>query len=130
MTNHPRFEAAVFSDVFAGEYTEDGDRREELAFYVVCEDERGARWASVASFTTQEFSREVAEARANALCERVNDFLAKGHSPVNSSKWARRAGAYGSPAWDERDELRCEARDLEVAGEWQEAARLRREMNV
>jgi len=124
------FEACVFSDVYAGEYTEFGDRREELAFYVVCEDERGARWGSKAQFTTQNFSRDEAEARANALCERVKKFLARGFSPEKSEKWLPRAAAYGSAAWSERGELETEARELEAEGNPHEADRFRRDVGI
>lgn len=130
MSTKPVWEAFVRSDVYAGEFTEDGDRREELSYYIVCEDERGYRFRSHACFTTDEFSRDEAQGRANALCERVNAFLAQGHSPVASPKWTPIQGCYGSAAWDETAELDLEARDLDIEAGPAEGDRFRRHVGL
>jgi hypothetical protein len=117
--------AFVRSDVFAGEYTEDGDRCEELSFYVVCEAANGARFASKVSYTTQDMGRDEAEGRAKAFCRRVEQCLRRGANPRRSAKWVPTWAAYGSAAWSERDALEAEARELEGEGSWQEANRFR-----
>lgn len=117
--------AFVRSDVFAGGLTEDGERSEELSFYVVCENERGARWASRVSFTTEQMHRQVAEAKADAFLRKVEAGLRAGANPAASSKWSPIQGCYGSAAWSEADEMMNDARDLEAEGSWQDGARLR-----
>jgi hypothetical protein len=119
------YAAFVRSDVYAGGYTEDGERSEELAFYVVCENERGARWASRLSFTTEKMHRQVAEAKADAFCRKVVDALHAGADPAKSPKWAPTRPAYGSAAYSAADDLMDEARDLEAEGSWDDGARLR-----
>ena len=121
--------AHVWSDVYAGQFNEDGERPDELCFYVVCENERGERFGSVASFTTERFWHD-AEARAEALCERVTEYLAKGCDPSTSPKWVRRQGCYGSAAWSEKAELELEARDLEAEAGCDEAGRFRRAVGL
>jgi hypothetical protein len=62
----------VRSSVYQGRTpNEDGDCREELSFYVVCENEQGARFASVYSYSTEDFSRDEAEGRADAFMVKV-----------------------------------------------------------
>ena len=117
--------AFVRSDVFAGGLTEDGERSEELSFYVVCENERGARWASRVSFTTETMHRQEAEAKADAFLRKVEAGLRAGANPAASEKWSSIQGCYGSAAWSEADEMMNDARDLEAEGSWQDGARLR-----
>lgn len=119
------YAAYVWSDVFAGGYTEDGERSEELAFYVICENERGARWASRVSFTTERMHRQVAEEKADAFLVKVVEALRGGADPAKSPKWAPTRAAYGSAAWSPAEDLMDEARDLEAEGSWQDGARLR-----
>lgn len=126
----PVWQAFVRSDVYAGEFTEDGERRDELVYYIVCEDERGARYRSRTCFTTEALGREAAEGSAEALCERVTEFLTKGHSPSASPKWYPIQGCYGSAAWDETAELEREARELESEAGVSEADRFRRAAGI
>ncbi len=117
----------VRSDVYAGAFNEDGDCPDELAYYVVVENERGVRYASTVSFTTQDYwQRGEAEARAEAFCAKVQSALASGADPTKSSRWTRIQGCYGSAAWSETEELELEARDLETEAGVEEADRFRR----
>ena len=123
--------AFVRSDVYAGTtQNEDGETREELSFYVVCEDERGARYASSLSYTTEDFSRDEAEARVRAFGAKVEVGLREGADPSKSDKWHRIQGCYGTAAWSETDELELEARSLEVEAGVSEADRFRRDMGL
>ena len=115
----------VRSDVYAGACDEDG-RNEHLSFYVICENERGRRYASRVHYTTEEFARHEAEARADAFCAKVATALAEGADPARSDKWVRIQGCYGSAEWSEVAELEDEARVLEVEAGVQEANRFRR----
>ena len=129
-TAAPIWTAFVRSDVYTGSAdNEDGEPREELAFYVVCEDATGRRFASRLTFTTTELGWD-APSRATAFCMRVTAALASGASPVGSDKWVRAHGAYGSAAWTESDALEDEARDLEMEAGPQEADRFRREVGL
>jgi hypothetical protein len=91
----------------------------------VCENERGARWASHLSWTTVEFSREEAESKAEAFRIKVECALLTGSNPTTSSKWTAIQGMYGSAAWSESEEVENEARDLESEGYGEDANRLR-----
>ncbi len=121
----------VRSDVYLGpDANEDGERREELCYYVVCENERGDRFASKASATTEKAPRDVVEALAEAFCVKVAKALAGGADPSRSAKWTAIEGAYGSAAWSEEAELENEARDLEGEAGPYEANRFRREVGI
>src|SRR5271166_1995353 len=91
----------VRSDVYAGAFNEDGERPDELAFYVVCENERGERFASTVTFTTEKLRDGRAERAANAFCVKVVKALAEGADPTKSPRWFRIQGMYGSAAWSE-----------------------------
>lgn len=125
-----RWTAGVFSVVYEGALTEDGERRDECAFYVVCEDIDGRRYASLTSHTTEQCGCGEAMRRAEAQCDRVQRFLDRGRTPVGSPKWTRIAGAYGSAAWSEREALLEEGRALEAEGFSEEAKRFHREHGV
>lgn len=100
MSDFKRFEAYVRSDVFAGPPDpEDGHRPDELAYYIVCEDEQGRRWRSVWTRTTMELRRTECEAAAAAHLWRVRVALAEGADPRRSLLWRADRPAYGSPAW-------------------------------
>jgi hypothetical protein len=123
--------AYVTSDVFEGRpHPEDGSPRDELHFYVVCGNDEGVRYASRVGYSTEDYSRDEAEARAEAFCTKVTAALAKGADPTQSSKWARTRSCYGSAAWSEDEELECEARDLEVEAGVAEADRFRRVVGI
>ena len=124
------WEAFVRSDVYAGQVNEDGERPDELCYYVVCEDGRGFRYASRLSFTTEALGRSAAEGSAEEFCAKVTEYLAKGYSPATSEKWYPIQGCYGSAAWSERTELEYEARDLESEAGPSEADRFRREVGI
>ena len=124
------WEAFVRSDVYAGEINEDGERPDELRYYVVCEDERGFRFRSCKSFTTEEIGRSAAEDRAESFCELVAKYLATGADPRKSDKWFAIQGCYGSAAWDERAELELDARDLDMEAGHAEGDRFRREAGL
>ncbi len=123
----------VVSDVYAGAINEDGERDEELAYYIVCENERGERFASNVEFTTVKFGHNrngAAEKRAEAFCAKVAKALRAGADPTKSSKWHRIQGCYGSAAWSNKLELELDARDLEVEAGSAEADRFRREVGL
>jgi hypothetical protein len=124
--------AFVRSDVYAGQVNEDGERPDELCYYVVCENEMGVRFRSHKHFTTEDLGRAAAEGSAESFCEHVTKFLAKGMTPVRSEKWSRIQGMYGSPAWSDAYEIELDARDLEgeVGGGIEEANRMRREAGI
>jgi len=117
--------AFVRSDVYAGSINEDGERNDELCFYVVCENEGGERFASVVTFTTEKFWHGAAQARAEAFCVKVTSALASGADPTKSSKWSRIQGCYGSAAYSNALELELDARDLEAEAGVVEADRFR-----
>jgi len=100
--------ALVRSDVYAGSVNEDGERPDELAFYVVCENELGDRFASHMSFTTEDhFPSSVvdgvlvlpAEKLAEKFLVKVREALAAGADPSKSAKWSRTFPMYGSEAY-------------------------------
>jgi hypothetical protein len=122
--------AFVRSDVYAGRVNEDGERDEELAYYVVCENERGARFASRLMFTTEEHWHGTAKARAEAFCAKVETAITKGGNPTTSDKWCSIQGCYGSAAWDEKAELELDARDLELTDGHEEANRFRQAAGI
>jgi hypothetical protein len=124
------WEVYIGSDIYLGAWTEDGDRREELAFFAVCEDASGRRFRSTLSWRSGELGREVAEARAEAFEARARAALAVGADPSRSPKWVRTQGRYGSVGWSEREELRAEADALEVESGRAEADRFRREAGL
>lgn len=121
--------AFVRSDVYARTSNEDGTPREELSFYVVCENERGVRYASCVSFTTEEYGRE-ASLRAERFCAKVKAGLTSGSDPSKSSRWSRIAGCYGSAAYSEEEALEDEARALEGEAGPAEADRFRRTAGI
>jgi hypothetical protein len=121
----------VRSDVYAGAFNEDGERNEELAYYVVCENERGERFASAIAFTTEKFwPHGAAEQRAEAFCVKVAKALAAGADPTKSPKWHRIQGCYGTAAYSNALELELDARDLEIEAGSVEADRFRREVGL
>jgi hypothetical protein len=122
--------AFVRSDVYLGSpNNEDGEAKEEIAFYVVCENPRGVRYASRKAFTSERLGRE-ASSVAEAFCKKVTAGLASGADPAKSPKWAPIQGCYGSAAWSEEDELDLEARALEVEAGVGEADRFRRVVGI
>lgn len=127
------WEAFVQSNVYAGEFNEDGERREELCYFVVCQDEKGYRFASRSAWTTagEPFRGEAAEL-AEAFCAKVVKALANGADPRTSPKWAPIQGMYGSAAWSDAYEIELDARDMEgeVGGGIEEANRMRREAGI
>ena len=126
-----RWTPFVRSDVYAGAPDpEDGERREHLAFYVVCENEPGVRFASKVSYTTEDFCRTEAEAKVEAFLAKIVAALAAGADPTKSDKWYPIQGCYGSAAYSEALELEAEARDLEAEAGVQEADRFRRDAGI
>jgi hypothetical protein len=125
-----KYECFVRSDVFAGSVNEDGERPDELAYYVVCETERGDRFASRLVFTTVRFWHGEAERRAERFCVKVAEALAAGADPATSPRWTRIQGCYGSAAYSEAVELEAEARDLEVEAGRYEADRFRSHVGI
>jgi hypothetical protein len=122
--------AFVRSDVYAGPVNEDGERPDELSYYVVCENERGERFASTVTFTTEEFWHGTAEPRAEAFCAKVTEALAAGADPTKSSRWYRVQGCYGSAAYSEKLELELDARDIEAESGHEEADRFRKATGI
>jgi hypothetical protein len=122
--------AFVRSDVYAGPVNEDGERPDELSYYVVCENERGERFASTVTFTTEEFWHGTAEPRAEAFCAKVTEALAAGADPTKSSRWYRIQGCYGSAAYSEKLELELDARDIEAESGHEEADRFRKATGI
>jgi hypothetical protein len=120
----------VRSDVYAGAFNEDGERPDELAYYVVCENERGERFASKVSFSTEKFWHGAAEVRAEAFCVKVAEALAAGADPSKSPKWTSIQGCYGTAAYSNELELELDARDLEGEAGFAEADRFRRDMGI
>ncbi len=132
MTTKRTWEAFVRSDVYMGKgNNEDGEVREELVFYVVCRDEKGFQYAARRGYSTEEYRRERAEAWAERFCKATEAALAKGADPSKASnKWFRIQGVYGSAAWSEAEELRCEANELESEAGTQEADRFRKAVGL
>ena len=122
--------AFVRSDVYAGACNEDGERPDELTFYVVCENEKGVRFASKKSFTTEELGLSAAEGSAEAFCAAVEKALRAGADPSKSDKWTPTCPAYGSASHDEGLLLEDEARELETEAGVQEADRFRLDHGV
>jgi hypothetical protein len=123
--------AFVQSRVYAGRLNEDGERPDQLVFYVVCENQRGERFASRLDFRTEGpgnlwMRPEQAERLAHSLCTKVTAALAGGADPSKSSKWAPTDPCYGSEAYGRGEhELEHEARELEVEAGIVEADRFR-----
>lgn len=91
--------ADCISDVYlCAPHPEDGECREALAFYVVCTNSFGDRFASTA-ILSEDMGRHEADKRARRLCSKVRDYLKLGFSPVNSAKWERTYPVYGSEAY-------------------------------
>jgi hypothetical protein len=124
------WEAFVRSDVYAGQVNEDGERPDELRYYVVCEDQRGFRFRSEKSFTTEALGRAAAEGSAESFCETVARYLATGSDPSKSEKWFAIQGCYGSAAYSNRLELELDARDLDMEAGHDEGDRFRRAVGL
>jgi hypothetical protein len=128
--------AFVQSRVYEGRINEDGERPDQLVYYVVCENDRGERFASHLSFRTEGpgdlwMRPEEAERLATSLCAKVTAALAKGSDPSTSSKWGRTDPCYGSEAYGRGEhELEHEARELEVEAGVQEADRFRAQVGL
>lgn len=91
--------AFINSDVFEGAVNEDGETPDELNFYVICENHRGDRFRSHASFATSDMDKEIAERKVQALLRQVNMALHMGADPSISPKWSRTRPCYASEAY-------------------------------
>ena len=128
--------AFVQSRVYEGKINEDGERPDQLVFYVVCENPRGERFASHLSFRTEGpgdlwMHSEEAKRLAHSLCTKVTAALVKGADPSTSNKWSPTDPCYGSEAYGRGEcELEHEARELEAEAGGQEADRFRAEVGL
>jgi len=95
----------VWSDVFAGPVNEDGERPDELAFYVRATFPNGRRFAHVATFTTLNQTCKEAEAKAQKLLYRVTRAITRDewNGPVNSPHWTETYPEYGSAYYQSSD---------------------------
>jgi hypothetical protein len=100
-------EIFVRSDlVETGGYTEDGDREIKAAFYLVAEDDRGARVAHDFSVRAWRSDDPDAVARMDRLRARVAAHVAAGGS-LDQDHWTEVDPAYGSEAYQALDGLGC-----------------------
>lgn len=89
----------VRDDVYHDGRDECGHPVERLAYYVVCEDENGRRWAHHATFTDEGYAGR-GEARANKMLARIQ---AARRGP-DFDHWYEIDPAYGSLAYQGLDD--------------------------
>lgn len=113
-TSRTDWRAYTANDLYLGAHTEDGDRREEMLYYTVCEAPDGRRYRSRTSYATGDIGRIAAAYRADAFLVRTHLALSGGADPSTSPKWFPIQGRYGTAAWSERAELHREAAELDA----------------